>query len=217
MPDDWDTDEPDVEDATDPEANQKIWNNAYVRFPSTLFNSFQTLAYTRSNAQAPMPNLVISPSQTSSATPGLSALPPAAFQAPIRILKRSQASTASSASASSSSSDLSRGGSTFAEREARYQAARDRIFHGGEDAKDQTSSGESIRAGPGVEGRTSNGGVSVVRAPRGPSSPAVNSSVAGAQLGRDDLPPKGFVGRNRPPPPSKGSPGQSSGEMQTTH
>lgn len=162
-----------------------------------------------------MPNLVISPSQTSSSTPGLYALPPAAFQAPIRILKRSPASTSQSTSASGSSTDLSKGGSTFAEREARYQAARDRIFSGDSgDSKTQSSSGEATRAGPAMLSKPQTGGVSVVRAPRGPSSPVLpNSGMSGSQGGQDDRLSKGFVGRNKPPPPSRVSSGQSPGGM----
>ncbi len=82
-----------------------------------------------SNQRAPMPQLVMAGSHTGAAA---TSPPPAAFQPALRILKRPTASPSSSSSASSlptsgngssnSSSD------TYAEREARYQAARDRIF-----------------------------------------------------------------------------------------
>lgn len=165
-----------------------------------------------------MPSLVISSSQTSASTAGLSALPPAAFQAPIRILKRSPAPTSSSTSASGSSTDLSKNGSSFAEREARYQAARDRIFRGDSgDAKIQSSSDEAILARPAMEGRSQTGGVSVLRTPRGPSSPVLASpGMSGPQGGQDDRLSKGFIGRNKPPPPSRGSPRQPLGGRQMT-
>jgi len=92
----------DADDDDEEEEPQKVWETA--------------------NNQAPMPQLVISSSTmgSSSTLPP----PPAAFQPSLRILKRPCATP--STSASSSSSDLQK--KSYAEREAQYQAARERIF-----------------------------------------------------------------------------------------
>ena len=85
---------------------------------------------TASNQRAPMPQLVMAGSGTGSV--GATSPPPAAFQPALRILKRPTASPSSSSSASSvptlGSGSSSSSSGTYAEREARYQAARDRIF-----------------------------------------------------------------------------------------
>jgi len=89
-----------------------------------------------SNAKAPMPELIISPSSTS---PGAFAPPSAAFKPALRILKRPSPSSSQPHSPSHSqarsppgsgtvtpSGPQSRG--TLAEREAQYLEARNRIF-----------------------------------------------------------------------------------------
>ncbi|KAH8998041.1 hypothetical protein EDB92DRAFT_1941676 [Lactarius akahatsu] len=112
--------------SSDGEDSQKIWDDA--------------------NKAGPMPELVLASSRTGS-TPNV--VPPAsAFQSPVRILKRSlQKPTNVSQSASATTE-------TFAERSARYNAARERIFA-------DTSEG---KVGGGEGGAAS----LVVRNPRGP-------------------------------------------------
>ena len=132
------------------------------------------------NAKAPMPELIISPSNTTSVVPP----PPAAIlQTPMRILKRPTASPNSSTnSAASRSSD------TLAEREARYQAARERIFGGDIDAGKNASN----------ISKSKKGGCS----PGGESSPvpAPNTNVLRDPLGPSDNPDsqasKGFKRRS---------------------
>ncbi|CDO76541.1 hypothetical protein BN946_scf184395.g3 [Trametes cinnabarina] len=104
--DDWDDDEADALEVDDP---QKLWEEA--------------------NARAPMPQVVIAGSSTSS-TAALSP-PPAALQPVMRILKRPSASSSSPSSPSPSGSAIANdsiASNSYAEREARYQAARERIF-----------------------------------------------------------------------------------------
>lgn len=115
-----------------------------------------------------MPELVISASTATS----LAALPPpAAFQPSLRILKRPSASPSPSSSAAVDSQQKS-----FAEREAQYQAARDRIF-GGTPPSDASNTGRPI-----VKSRTPPSSTSpkltsqnppisnVIRNPRGPDA-----------------------------------------------
>ncbi|KAJ7035910.1 hypothetical protein C8F04DRAFT_1258544 [Mycena alexandri] len=154
--DDWEDDE-DEDEPQNAEDNQRIWDNA--------------------NAQAPMPNLVVSGSNHAAAAP-----PAAAFQPKMRILKRPTNSAAVAAAPPTT------GGETLKEREARYQAARDRIFGSEPDG----------RASPGEKKSGSGSGLPVVgvaRNPRGPTSD-------GAQNSSGDTPPKGFGARSANPPPS---------------
>jgi hypothetical protein len=131
-----------------------------------------------------MPQLVVTSPRTGSISPGV--VPPAsAFQSPIRILKRSTApaptqkkmkggdasdssSSSSPASAASTSAGVGAGG-TFAERSARYNAARERIFAA---AAGTTDAGAG--AGPGVgignKGEGVTGGA-IIRNPKGPQGP----------------------------------------------
>ncbi|KAJ7291915.1 hypothetical protein C8J57DRAFT_1492392 [Mycena rebaudengoi] len=145
--------EDDVEEdeAQNGEDNQRIWENA--------------------NARAPMPSLIVSGSSHAATAP-----PPAAFQPKMRILKR----PTNSGPAEGLQQPVA-AGETLKEREARYQAARDRIF-GGE--AEGTSTPEK------KDGRSSPAGVAVVRNPRGPAAEAPNSAS------------KGFRARSGNPPPS---------------
>jgi len=111
------------------EDNQKIWDDA--------------------NKRAPMPQLVVTSGPVSSVVP-----PASAFQPPIRILKRSAAPTQNYAGDESPASAINAG--TFAERSARYNAARERIFAG-------TTEG-SVGSGDGVPGPVS----AIIRNPKGP-------------------------------------------------
>ena len=119
-----------------------------------------------------MPHLLISPSSTG---PLQAPLPPAAFQAPVRILKRSSPSSQIPPPAGSGgSSSPSTQQKSLAEREARYQAARDRIFADSSCADEKAESG----------GGGGNGGVavSVVRNPRGPVLSTVKGFSAPAAV-----------------------------------
>jgi len=99
IPDDWDDDP----SSSDEENSQKIWEDA--------------------NKAGPMPDLVLASSRTGS-TPNV--VPPAsAFKSPVRILKRSSVSPQKHMNASPSASATAE---TLAERSARYNAARERIF-----------------------------------------------------------------------------------------
>jgi len=98
IPDAWDDEE-------EEEDSEKIWESA--------------------NSKAPMPELLISRSSTG--PPSIVSPPTAAIQAPLRILKRPSSNSNSSSTVSSmtSASALAK---NLAEREASYQAARERIF-----------------------------------------------------------------------------------------
>ncbi|KAH9994544.1 hypothetical protein BJV74DRAFT_884098 [Russula compacta] len=122
VPDDWDE-----ATSSGEEDNQRIWDDA--------------------NKKVPMPQLVVTTPRMGSIP---SVVPPAAaFQSPIRILKRSAAPTQRCASDDSSVSASTK---TFAERSARYNAARERIFAD----TTETSAGEG-------------GAVSaIIRNPKGP-------------------------------------------------
>ncbi|KAI9432938.1 hypothetical protein H4582DRAFT_1017589 [Lactarius indigo] len=123
----------DDDPSSDEEDSQKIWEDA--------------------NKAGPMPELVLASSRTGS-TPNV--VPPAsAFQSPVRILKRSPQKPTNTGQSASATTE------TFAERSARYNAARERIFA-------DTSEGK-VGGGEGGEASL------VVRNPRGPRhSPGPN-------------------------------------------
>jgi len=132
----------------------------------------------------PMPSLVISRNSTTIAlTPSL----PLHQPPQMRILKRPSPTTTAVPSASSVAA-----GGTLREREARYQAARERIFGvPGDESLQNTvdkNNGESKKAS-----RTSsyNSSVKVVREPRGP--PNTNDTKEGNS--------RGFVERRGKQPP----------------
>ncbi|KAF8203470.1 hypothetical protein K438DRAFT_1964954 [Mycena galopus ATCC 62051] len=129
--------------------NQRIWRDA--------------------NAQAPMPALILSASSTSS-THHTPAPPAAALQPAMRILKRPSPTGPVVPAAAPVA------GETLKEREARYQAARDRIF--GE--ADATGAAKKDKAG------------GVVRNPKGPDTDTDGTT-----------PPRGFGTRNPPAPPRR--------------
>lgn len=134
IPDEWDDDPSSSE-----EDSQKIWEDA--------------------NKARPMPELVVAPSGSGSTR---NIVPPAsAFQAPVRILKRSLVPAQNLTNAGPSASTTTE---TFAEKSARYNAARERIFSDTIEGKVKVVGGE--------------GGVAslVVRNPKGPAphSPGPN-------------------------------------------
>lgn len=125
-----------------------------------------------------MPQLVVTSSRTGSIS---SVVPPAsAFQSPVRILKRSPAPTQHSANDDSPTSDFT---GTFAERSARYNAARERIFAGA------TEGGAAVGEGGAV--------TAIIRNPKGPEH-------AQGPNGRDREGSQGFGPRIG----KRGSPGQ---------
>jgi hypothetical protein len=144
IPDHWDDDP----SSSDEEDSQKIWEDAYVIFPPSIAPRAEWNTHCCRNKAGPMPELVLGSTQN--------VLPPAsAFQSPVRILKRSsQKHTNASPSASATAE-------TFAERSARYNAARERIFA-------DTAEG---KVGDGEGGAAS----LVIRNPKGPGhSPGPN-------------------------------------------
>ncbi|KAI0767231.1 hypothetical protein C8Q74DRAFT_1278994 [Fomes fomentarius] len=150
--DDWDD-----EEEAEEEDPQQLWEEA--------------------NKRAPMPELVISGSSTSgNATVSP---PPAAFQPVLRILKRPTASSSSVSPTPSSSSDSQV--STYAEREARYQAARERIF-----GDTDSSPGSPDPSNPNTNGaeKTSPPSVQIAREPKGP--PAQDGSISPSGKGQDE-------------------------------
>ena len=108
------------------------------------------------NKAGPMPELVLASSRTGSSP---NVVPPAsAFQSPVHILKRSSVPPQKHTDASPSAYAT---GDTFAERSARYNAARERIFA-------DTAEG---KVGGGAGGASS----LVIRNPKGPAhSPGPN-------------------------------------------
>lgn len=149
-----------------------------------------------------MPALVISPSSTS--TRAILSPPPGAFEPKMRILKRPSASSSKSSTPPPSSTSAE----SLKEREARYQAARERIF-GEESPGDGTTSPKSPRE---KKERKSSGsphntpGVTVVRNPRGPSQNSAESANGksargfGGQRARPPVVPQDFAGTSHGEP-----------------
>ncbi|KAG6825565.1 hypothetical protein H0H92_003243 [Tricholoma furcatifolium] len=176
VPDDCDDDDDEGGLVTE-ESNQRIWDDANTKAPN------------------PMPELIIAPSAKSISH----VVPPPAgvFQPTMRILKRPSSTTSKSATPPPSSST-----ETLKEREARYQAARDRIF--GPDSSPNTPMGEeplrnASQSPPpinfsGKRDRTKPStppATGVVRNPRGPPSGSVTM---------EQTIPRGFGGQRAKPP-----------------
>ncbi|KAG5643532.1 hypothetical protein DXG03_000724 [Asterophora parasitica] len=115
VPDDWDNDDSDME-----ENNQRIWEDANAKTPN------------------PMPTLILSPSAIGPSH--VASPPPGAFQPTLRILKRpsNPGSNPTTPPPTLTSTE------SLKEREARYQAARERIF--GSSASEGTASSDSASA-----------------------------------------------------------------------
>ncbi|KAI0080457.1 hypothetical protein K474DRAFT_1657885 [Panus rudis PR-1116 ss-1] len=116
------------------------------------------------NSKAPMPELVISSTSTTSTIPP----PPAAFQPTLRILKRPAAAAPSPPPSSSEGTQK-----TYAEREAQYQAARQRIFGQGNTISTPhiDSDGSNTRGGEPsatTQADSQRSAAPVLRQPRGP-------------------------------------------------
>ncbi|KAF8470366.1 hypothetical protein JB92DRAFT_3056086 [Gautieria morchelliformis] len=145
VPDDWDADDDNEE--LDPKA---LWETA--------------------NTRAPMPDIQLSTTSWSTNVP----LPPsAAFETPLRILKRPSVANAKSPSPSSSAQMQK----TFKEREAQYQAARERIFGEELTGKDKDDSGSGRKPTTAPDTAKS----SVIRNPLGPASVSYGEAKQGFQ------------------------------------
>jgi len=167
-------------DEDEEEEPQKLWDNA--------------------NNKAPMPELVIaSTSATSSSVPP----PPAAFQPSLRILKRPSASPTPT-SIQSGSADLQK---SYAEREAQYQAARERIFGGDSTTPPQgaatTEKNRKIanRSSGSIMENATAVSSTVIRNPRGPDSasqdtPRTRGADTGSSEGRGFASRKGAARRS---------------------
>jgi len=182
--DDWELDddeeEADIGRSVDVQ-NKRIWEDANTK------------------PHHPMPSLVISRGTSSTVVaPSLPLNQPPTM----RILKRPTDSGSSSPSGSSTnlSSTL---GETFQEREARYQAARERIF--GTSSPDLTTDSGDKRKSPTGKKLTPTSSPTatpppsankVVRDPRGPTNISDNNNNKGKTES------KGFDRTKRPPPPS---------------
>lgn len=144
VPDDWDNDDDDNEltaEVASAETNQRIWQDAYVHDTTSMLLLIPSLR--NAKAPAPMPSLIVSSS--SSAVP----LPVEAFQPTMKILKRPKNTLSEPAASQSSSANMAE---TLKEREAKYQAARDRIF--GETKEKTTTAAAVIRNPKGPEGNS---------------------------------------------------------------
>ncbi|KAJ2988156.1 hypothetical protein NUW54_g9202 [Trametes sanguinea] len=132
-----------------------------------------------------MPQVVIAGSSTSNVA-ALSP-PPAALQPVMRILKRPSASPSSSAASSGSPTANDQSASkSHAEREARYQAARERIFGKGRLATDATTNVQPPENGAIGIRRSAVTPVRITREPKGPPSrPAAQTSTASLEATRD--------------------------------
>ena len=141
IPDDWDDDP----SSSDEESSQKIWEDAYVIFLSEHCPLAEWNTRCRNKA-GPMPELVLASSRAGS-TPNV--VPPAsAFQSTVRILKRSSQKHTNASPSTSATAE------TFAERSARYNAARERIFANTAEGKVGSGKGGAVSL--------------VIRNPKGP-------------------------------------------------
>ncbi|KAK7683618.1 hypothetical protein QCA50_013456 [Cerrena zonata] len=140
------------------------------------------------NSKAPMPELLIS-----SSTMATSAPPPAAFQPTLRILKRPTPSVSAASSGAPDSQQKS-----YAEREAQYQAARQRIFGA-------ASPSTSVNFGDGDTSQEIIPPLSTNNT-QGPCLPpaTIIRNPKGPDVGHGDGPSKGF-NRSKGKPPNTSS------------
>ncbi|KAF8869809.1 hypothetical protein BD779DRAFT_1479440 [Infundibulicybe gibba] len=180
VPDDWENDDEEEEGGNE-QGNQRIWNDANTKAPN------------------PMPSLIMSPSATSTRT--ILSPPAGAFQPTMRILKR----PTNSNSNPSTPPPPSLSAETLQEREARYQAARERIF--GEEKGSANGSSASLVSQKERREKDSSLSnlaavplVTVVRNPKGPSDdPPEDPHIGTAASAR------GFRNRTTKPPAAANS------------
>ena len=134
-----------------------------------MFYVTETDANCRRNTKSPhpMPALIISPSATSSRT--IISPPPGAFQPAMRILKRPSNSNSPTTPSAATPSE------TIKEREAKYQAARERIF--GEEDGTSYSSSQSAQESKSPAPAQDKSIVSIVRNPRGPGDYGIDDGT----------------------------------------
>jgi len=151
------------------------------------------------NAKEPMPEIVLA----SSTAVASAVVPPSeALQAPMRILKRPTPQTRPSESSLSGAQSQK----SLADREAEYQAARERIFASSSAAKEKDKSRSASPKTPAPQ----EPGVSVLRNPRGPT--AGNAGTArgfGGKRGGK----RGSKGKSSPDTPPMSTPAEPSGEV----
>jgi SUZ domain len=140
------------------------------------------------NATSPMPEVVIVQSSTASSVVPTAA---SAFRSPMRILKRPSPNPSASTSSSSLTSDL-QSRQSLAEREARYQVARERIFKSDQEVKNVDEKSPCLETSRREAGTV----VGVVRNPRGPASINEDISMTGDAV-------RGFAGRKKAPLPQE--------------
>ncbi|TFK29506.1 hypothetical protein FA15DRAFT_610108 [Coprinopsis marcescibilis] len=172
--DDWEDDDDEVVGENEPptvEKNKQIWEDA------------------NNKAHHPMPEVIIARSST--ATASSAHIPPQGVfqqQPTMRILKRPTNASNSSGTQSSNANAME----SLKEREARYQAARERIFG----SPDTESRGSKSPSSPSPASQAQ---VKISREPLGPNDSA--ESVSGGSSGQT----KGFGGRRALKPPTAGA------------
>lgn len=192
VPDDWDADE---EEGENEQATQTLWEIAYVVVHKECSGENDIAPF--SNSHTPMPQ--IQPSTTS--TSAGAQLPPAAvFEAPLRILKRP-----SGASKSPSPLNGTQAPKSFKEREAQYQAARERIF--GEEAREKTAGTRNDKPKSPRPAERPN----IIRDPIGPTSPSADGETSRGFQARKKKKKGGHNTPNEPGTPPKDVEHASSG------
>ena len=139
------------------------------------------------NTRAPMPNLVMAGSSTSSAA---MSPPPAAFQPVLRILKRPTATPTSSSPNTPPSDSGTSNPNSYAAREARYQAARERIFG---DSSSPSESSDKLSTTNGTGSKKAPVPVQIAREPKGPPTAQSGSTSPGGRGQAGDA--RGFGAR----------------------
>ncbi|KAI6144978.1 hypothetical protein BKA82DRAFT_27771 [Pisolithus tinctorius] len=123
--DDWDADDDDDDDDDGDHSGETSTTTAPQQTVDmnvrAVQNDFDADVWREANTRAPMPEVIINPSGTRN---GTTAPPVAALIPQMRILKRPSQSQSSNLSSSSAPPTQS----TFAQREAQYLEARNRIF-----------------------------------------------------------------------------------------
>ncbi|KAF9484100.1 hypothetical protein BDN70DRAFT_872993 [Pholiota conissans] len=159
--DDWEDDDEEEEDSSLEDKNRQLWEDA------------------NNKEHHPMPAVVISRGVSASiTTPTL----PLNQPPPMRILKRPSASPSPSTTNVSTPT-----GETLQEREARYQAARERIFGGAQEAGGESTEGKknppskksgSQSTSPTPSNSSPNSSASTTKVVRNPRGPSNSSSVS---------------------------------------
>jgi hypothetical protein len=186
--DDWDDDDEDDEPPMNAEESKHAWETAYVRFAVFTFHECAFIVVR--NSSAPMPQIVSALPSTSA--PSVPVVATALLNQPtMKILKRPMSSSPASSTASPPPAS-----EPLADRQARYEAARQKIFgspspSSGSPTGSGNASPNPSRPASSSEKKSIPNSVRVAREPRGPSSPPSGPTSPIA---------KGFSGRRAPPP-----------------